>query len=406
MIGNQKSANGAKSWVSTYSLEHEPPPAQYITCLHWALAQFTPAPSNVHPCNVMERVYASVILIFGLVAYSSFLSNITSLLTETKNRSLERRRQLTSLRRFLFENRISISLGIRVWAFVRKSSHCIKKRTHENELQVLQNLPKSLRLELRQEVYYPVISWHPLFENMTHCFKDVVSSLCCETLSQHSYVAPCEVFMRGDPASRMYFVVSGQLEYSCNSVTGGLKICPTLWIGEHGLWMAGWSYRGTLKAEEPSELYELEVAAFQKIVVANRRVMDSLRKYAYAFFSLACEVEVTDLPLDMEDLKRIAQSDTRLRRSNRGTSSFSLILPSTHANFWQKNNCEFIIDRFSVIISYVDWLIENTDFLPVMCQDGGLGSVSPAIREKQLNLGQEGKPFALFCSVWKVDQRP
>eukprot|EP00438_Fugacium_kawagutii_P026712 Skav219970 [mRNA] locus=scaffold2879:389420:443892:+ [translate_table: standard] len=58
---------------------------RYATALHWSLTQFTPATVDVHPQNLVERTFAILVLIFGLVLFSSFVSSITASMTQLRN---------------------------------------------------------------------------------------------------------------------------------------------------------------------------------------------------------------------------------------------------------------------------------------------------------------------------------
>merc|ERR1712048_619307 len=59
-------------------------PYAYTTSLHWSITQFTPASMEVTPQNEGERVYATVVIVGALVAFSSFVSSITAAMTHIR----------------------------------------------------------------------------------------------------------------------------------------------------------------------------------------------------------------------------------------------------------------------------------------------------------------------------------
>ena len=98
---------GDASWVGEHDMTSKDISWQYTTSLHWTLTQFTPASMEVFPANVAERSMAVVVLIFSLVAFSSFLASISASMTALRNMNQETTKQFWILRRFLKQEKAS-----------------------------------------------------------------------------------------------------------------------------------------------------------------------------------------------------------------------------------------------------------------------------------------------------------
>merc|ERR1712176_1485061 len=82
------------------------------------------------------------------------------------------------IRSFFHENKVSNKLASRVWHFIRRHEATVTRRTKENDIPILKLLPDPLRDELRQEVYSPILSIHPLFREYFRFDHAVVLPLC------------------------------------------------------------------------------------------------------------------------------------------------------------------------------------------------------------------------------------
>eukprot|EP00438_Fugacium_kawagutii_P015584 Skav229717 [mRNA] locus=scaffold49:261492:275306:- [translate_table: standard] len=107
--------NGTDTWVYVFGLKHAAPwkqrfrgchqdvASQYLVSFHWALTQFAPATNNVAPQNAVERAFASLIVIYAFVAFSSFVSAMTNATNELRAFTLllKSARQEAQIRKFL-----------------------------------------------------------------------------------------------------------------------------------------------------------------------------------------------------------------------------------------------------------------------------------------------------------------
>jgi len=288
-VGVNSNGPGEERWVNRF-LENEAGVSyQYMTSIHWALTQFTPASMEVFPTNLWERVYANMMLMAGLGAFSSLLSSITAAMTHLRQLNAEQVKEDADLRRYLQERYISQELANRILAFlkqIRRNSR--RRRLTERGVKVLAALPDGLLMKLHWEAWEPVVLPSPIFYSLHMVNQTGLTEICHRTMSEKQFTAGHEVFEFGQVATRMYFVGNGVLDYipgkltEANPLTENFSLEEGSWISEMALWMM-WHHKGTLMARRPCEVLELDVELFQTHVSSRRAFFYHSRAYARLF---------------------------------------------------------------------------------------------------------------------------
>lgn len=260
---------------------------QYFTSLHWAFCQVTPASMEVHPRNAMERGISLVVIVVGMIMFSSFISSITSTMTQLRNIEAERIKQETALHRFFEQHKISVETGKCIVDWSKVNNQRGRKLLHQEEVPMLCGLPGSLRCKLREEVFASRLTWHPLFKAFQGMADGFVRKLCDVAVSEHRMADGQELFSKGIKASSMYFVRTGTLSYSMG-VVDSHEVGKRCWLSEVALWCS-WVHRGTASSKGSSEVLALDVARFHEVL---QRCPKSLRRfvrhYAAAFVRHEC----------------------------------------------------------------------------------------------------------------------
>jgi len=145
-IGSNKSM--PTGWIREYEFEGKPWGEQYLVALHWSLTQFTPASMFVQPHNVLESLYTVIVLVLGMLVFSSFVSSNTMAVTRLRNITASEDAQFFLLRKFLKENSISKDLSARVTRYIDLAVEIHKKQTSLDKVQVLGLLTGPLNVEL------------------------------------------------------------------------------------------------------------------------------------------------------------------------------------------------------------------------------------------------------------------
>merc|ERR1719491_764494 len=74
---------------------------RYLSSFHWAVTQFTPASMEIVPTNTFERLYTIVTIFFGLLMFSSFVSNMTNSMTYLTKINYEKRSRINAARNYV-----------------------------------------------------------------------------------------------------------------------------------------------------------------------------------------------------------------------------------------------------------------------------------------------------------------
>jgi len=270
----------------------------YSTALHWSLTQFTPASMDVNPCNTWERLFAILVLIFALVTFSSFVSNITNSMTSLRNLSSEDAKQLWLIRRFLQQHKIQRSLSFRIINYLEFTCQAKKNRVQERDVQLLGNLSEPLRDELQYELKASCMSAHPFFCHMCTRMTVLMHRICRNAIRLHNFAAGDVLFDAGESASRMLFHVSGTLLYTPRE---GEYLEPPIrpgeWLVEPVLWTA-WRHAGQLAADSECSLISLDSQQFASLATANSTIWELASQYAQFFINFLNSfkhIELTDV---------------------------------------------------------------------------------------------------------------
>lgn len=287
LTGKLKSEHG---WVFHHISRDAGTAYRYFTSLHWSLTQFMPASMEVNPCTPEERMMAICVLMVGMVAFSSFVSNITSSMTSLRNLTSEDSRQLWLLRRFMQQQSIAKTLSTRVYNYLEYACFERRQRLQEKDIRLLGMLSEPLRDELHFQLKLPHLDRHPLFGHLSGEMKLLMHRLCRTALRMHSLAPKDVLFYRGDEALLMYFFISGELDYEYMprpaSVTKSIGVQRGDWICEAALWTT-WRHVGELRAgvheSSCSELLSVNVKEFCQVVGGNSEAWVMASAYGARF---------------------------------------------------------------------------------------------------------------------------
>eukprot|EP00928_Gymnodinium_smaydae_P030120 TRINITY_DN22473_c0_g4_i1.p1 TRINITY_DN22473_c0_g4~~TRINITY_DN22473_c0_g4_i1.p1 ORF type:complete len:1074 (+),score=232.13 TRINITY_DN22473_c0_g4_i1:111-3332(+) len=296
------------TWISANNMHGQEFSYRYTTALHWSLTQFTPASMEIFPENVYERTFNVIVVLFALVAFSSFISGITKAMDQMARINNEQSEQYSCLRRYLHENKISTELVFRVWNYLNSQERRGSRRIHKQDVKVLQHLSKSLRTELFWEAYSCLLQQHPLFQRIatdTPLLGQMVSNVAQEL----SMSCGQELYAAGEQAGQTCFTRTGLLSYSIFE-DPDRPVAENSWICEAALWMP-WTHRGCLTATTRCELVAIQVKDFHTVMRPFLSHTRQVARYAHLFVERAGHLPAekrrvyldTSMPYgDLEDL--------------------------------------------------------------------------------------------------------
>jgi len=148
---------------------------QYLTSLHWVLAQFTPAPISIQPANPRERAFNVIVICFALAVMGSMVSQISATMAQLRAVGSENAKRRQQVRLYLRLNDVSLELSVRIMRFVDFSLKHNRVADLDERL-----LSPSLRNELVMHQRLP-LTRHPLLSLLQEGFASSFSNVCAAT---------------------------------------------------------------------------------------------------------------------------------------------------------------------------------------------------------------------------------
>lgn len=302
------------SWVQFAELDHEDYSVQYLVCLHWSLAQFTPGATPIQPRGFGERVFSVSVLALGLVVATCFISSITSALSVVWTMNRYHMTQTTLLKKFLHQSKVSRELGARVTRYVECVVELRHSKLHASKVAYLSLLSGPLHSELQEEIFRPHLTQHPFFKQYTEMNKTAIQHICVTGVDHGNFARNDTVFLRGAVAQRMHFLDTGSLVYQhrtkCPSSTTRKRIVRLesgQWCCEPVLWMK-WTHRGLMKALTHASTITLNADKFRDGTFKFPDMYLFARQYAMKFgFQVAQaasfdpdRIGVSDIPQEIQ----------------------------------------------------------------------------------------------------------
>jgi len=275
-------AQGRQSWVSVY-LEGETWQYSYQTSYHWAVTQFTPGSMNVQPQNIYERVFTNLVLVLGLIIFSSIVSSITNATNRLRQLHSRYSIHLWELRKFFRQENISSTLLCRVTKYADAMIAPRLDHVSMHEVALLKLLPHSMHKEVVREIYARHLTCHPFFEEYARRDNAGMHAI-YQHLTQMALAEQDVLFTCGHTATSMYFIITGSFNYH---MAPGYAADPEIlsagmWCSEAVLW-THWIHQGTLQSTEASDVVALRGQVFRAELIKHVHSLDFTLEYGSKF---------------------------------------------------------------------------------------------------------------------------
>merc|ERR1719469_154835 len=190
-------------------------------------------------------------------------------------------KQEVALHRFFGENRITVETGKCIVDWIRMNSSRRRGNLHEGDVVLLRDIPNRLRVQLREEVFVPILCKHPLFRAFQSLGHKQLVSLCMSGLSEERFTEGKELFTKGQRAQGLRLIRSGRLVYDMPGHESQI-IQSNAWISEIALWTT-WTHRGSLSAKQLCEVVVVCTERFRELLP---RCPKNLRRFLRAYAAL------------------------------------------------------------------------------------------------------------------------
>jgi len=299
-----KDWNGNEVNFMEYDLPH-----QYITSLHWSMAQFTLGAMDIAACNSIERVYNIICMAMGLIFGSTLVSTLSASMVDHQITKKDQIQRLRKLRRFLSDNNISRSVATLVQQQA-KERLAMQARIQEEDVSALKLLSSSLRTTLRYEMFNEHLCKHAFFRLWMDMDSNLVRDLCMEAMDSTLIRAHDDLFIPGGMADTAYNLLSGNLTYAQDPLTAPVEqmiarpVDLNQWLCEAALWTQ-WAHVGTATARSPCQVLSLSGSAMMALLTKHAKylsVAEVASEYCRAFHRriVAARPPHTSWPNDLE----------------------------------------------------------------------------------------------------------
>jgi len=282
---------------------------KYLISLHWSLTQFTPASMEVMPRNAEERTFTVLVLICGMIVFSSFVSSITAAMTRLRNLHSSQAEQFYTLGKFLSENRIPSDLSARLTRYLELVMTLYAKKTSFEKVELLKYLSGPLRVELQKELHEKNLIVNPFFFKYSELSVSCMSQLCYTAITVIFLSKGDRLFHAGTAAKgHMFFLTNGTCFYKRKALKSSrkrvLKVEKRAWFCEGVLWV-NWMHQGTMRALVESEMEALDGHKFCEVTTQQPEVFDLAKERAMEFLALVQKYvqlgrRVYDIPEDRQ----------------------------------------------------------------------------------------------------------
>lgn len=292
-VGRRAAEQTRPSWVTKNEIQDRELGYKYTTSLHWTLTQFTPASMEVMPQNTEERTMSVIVLMFALVAFSSFVGSISTSMTALRNMNADTNKQFWMLRRFLKQQNVTKPVGRRILKYLEYIIEKKQGKVQQAAIRILNMLSGQLQEELSYELTSKHLMNGAFFQYyLGFPHMDVtVRKVCSVAMKKVTFATADVLFYTGDEASQVYCFVGGDIDIVADETVVDPPVEELEWIAEIALWTP-WKHMSMCQANYESDIITVSINKF--VEECNKSVISwSLAaKYGKKFLETLEELDV------------------------------------------------------------------------------------------------------------------
>lgn len=293
-IGKLNADLNSENWIMAGGFADLDNVQLYIVAMYWVVATVaTVGYGDIHAMNGDERIYNCFTMLTGVCVYSYMIGALTSLISSLDSRKSKLTYKLELLRQLAKDYRLSP-------AFTDKLSGAIEyehKNTNKEIDELVATLPASLKTQLLTTIHQKKIENNAFFEGKSGPFVAHIAPL----LRPYRFDTEEIVYREGDPASEMFFLVSGEVEFVLDKDTEYIcyvSVSPGYYFGEVDLLLSPSLQRlHTTKTAGRTEVLSFRREHFEAMLVA-------FESESFEILSLA-----KDRSVRIDERRRIAEAE-------------------------------------------------------------------------------------------------
>ncbi|XP_039124520.1 cyclic nucleotide-gated ion channel 1-like [Dioscorea cayenensis subsp. rotundata] len=175
-------------------------------CFWWGLRNLSSLGQNLNTSTyTWEILFAVFISISGLVLFSLLIGNMQTYLQSTTRRVEEMRVKRQDAEQWMSHRLLPDILRERIR---RHEQYRWQETRGVDEQQLVMNLPKDLRRDIKRHLCFALLKRVPMFEKMDNQLMDAMS----DRLKPVLYTEQSCIIREGDPVDEMLFIMRGKLD--------------------------------------------------------------------------------------------------------------------------------------------------------------------------------------------------
>ncbi|KAK4273906.1 hypothetical protein QN277_017210 [Acacia crassicarpa] len=180
-------------------------PQKFFYCFWWGLRNLSSLGQNLKTSTyVWEIIFAVLISISGLVLFSFLIGNMQTYLQSTTTRLEEMRVKKRDAEQWMSHRLLPDSLRERIRRYEQYKWQETRGVDEEN---LIRNLPKDLRRDIKRHLCLALLMRVPVFEKMDEQLLDAM----CDRLNPVLHTEESCIVREGDPVDEMLFIMRGKL---------------------------------------------------------------------------------------------------------------------------------------------------------------------------------------------------
>lgn len=256
-------------------------PFQYLTAMHWSLAQQTPGSMEVVPLNSTERAFNCFCLLLGMLLFSSLISSISAKTMQHYIKQKDRLTKLGHLRRFL-GNKVPAGVAIAAQMQASKvlSSNTGKPLTM-HDIAAIAILPQALQRKVQVELCVKHLR-HPLLRSWFILDLHGARAMCHAAIDFIGLAAEDHLFFPRVAATNAYVMTRGAATYIAVCAETHAEVQQGQFFCEAALWCE-WKHVGELTATQGCELLSISAEGLAGCLDQDVAVKHVVVQYGRSF---------------------------------------------------------------------------------------------------------------------------
>jgi len=243
-------------WI-TLTGRADDPTTVYIKAIYWTVTTIaTVGYGDITPTTNTSRIFAMVVMFFGVGFYGFIVSRISNFLFQNDRRSQAHNEKMEQLTAFLHHYRVPGNLRHEVFSFYE---HRLLAKMNDEEEEILTELPSSLKNEIQTYLNIAPLSRTLIFKGCSEaCLRDAAHSL------ERKVVNPQEMIIKkGEVGHEMYIIAYGSVRVIIDS-----QIVATLGKGQ--------SFGETALIKEELRSADVESISYGDLYVLTKQHFEAL----------------------------------------------------------------------------------------------------------------------------------